>query len=106
MGPTGYTRFRRLLDVDVELAVELHTVRGRAESYSVVLLVSDEGEKWATVRVFDDEHGAAHMHRYTRSGGKQDAERISAATPSEGFNMALDWAESGYREMIESWRRN
>lgn len=106
MGPVGYTRFRRQLDVDAELVAELHTVRGRAETYSVVLLAMDEGDKWTTVRVFDNEHGATHMHRYTRSGGKQDAERISAATPSEGFNMALDWAESGYREMIEAWRRS
>lgn len=106
MGPTGYTRFRRVLDVDAELAAELHTVRGQAESYSVVLLALDEGEKWATVRVFDNAHGADHMHRFTGSSGKQDPEEIAAATPSEGFNMALEWAESGYREMIESWRRS
>lgn len=106
MGPTGYTTFRRQLDVDVELVAELRTVNGQAETYSVVLLALDGRGTWATVRVYDNEHGAAHMHRYTRACGKQDGERIGAATPSDGFNMALEETETGYREMIESWRRS
>jgi hypothetical protein len=106
MGPTGYTSFRRQLDFDAELTADLHTINGRAESYSVVLLALDEGGKLATVRVYDNQHGVPHMHRYTRAGGKQDPERTSEVTPSDGFNMALEQAERGYREMIEAWRRS
>jgi hypothetical protein len=106
MGSTGYTSFRRQLDFDAELAAELHTVNGKAESYSVVLLALDERGKWVTVRVYDNQHGVAHMHRYTRAGGKQDPEQTGEVTPSDGFNMALEQAERGYREMIEAWRRS
>jgi hypothetical protein len=69
-------------------------------------LTLDERGKWATVRVYDNHLGDAHMHRYTRFGGKQEAEDIVTATPSDGFNMALQEAERGYREMIEAWRRS
>lgn len=106
MGPTGHTSFRRQLDLDAELTAELHTVNGKAETYSVVLLALDDRGKWATVRVYDNQHGVAHMHRYTRSSGKRDAEETGAVTPSDGFNMALEQAERGYREMIEAWRRS
>jgi hypothetical protein len=106
MGPTGYTSFRRQLDLDAELAAELRTVNGDAQEYSVVLLALDERGKWATVRVYDNHLGIAHLHRYTRGGGKQQAEKIIAATPSDEFNMALQEAERGYREMIEAWRRS
>ncbi len=106
MGPAGYTSFRRQLDLDAELAAELHTVNGKAQTYSVVLLALDEQGKWATVRVYDNHLGAAHMHRYTRKDGKQEAEPAGAVTPSDGFNMALQQAENGYREMIEAWRRS
>jgi len=106
MGPTGYTSFRRQLGLDAELAVELHTVNGKAETYSVVLLALDERGEWATVRVYDNHLGAAHMHRYTRKGGKQEAEPTGEVTPSNGFNMALQQAEHGYGEMIEAWRRS
>ncbi len=106
MGPTGYTSFRRQLDLDAELTAELHTVNGEAREYSVVLLALDESGRWATVRVYDNHLGEAHMHRYTRGGGKQEAETIVAATTSDGFNMALQEAERGFREMIEAWRRS
>jgi hypothetical protein len=42
VGPTGYTSFRRQLDLDAELTAELHTVTGEAREYSVVLLALDE----------------------------------------------------------------
>lgn len=106
MGPAGYTSFRRQLDLDAELTAELHTVNGEAREYSVVLLALDEHGRWATVRVYDNHLGVAHMHRYTREDGKQEAEKIVAATPSDGFNMALQEAERGYREMIEAWQRS
>jgi len=82
----------------------LDTKDGEAVSYAVTLVVEERGEPW-TVRVYDNAHGAPEMHRYSREGGKQPAEKAPGATPSEGFNMALDLIASSFTEMIEAWRR-
>ena len=57
------------------------------------------------MRVYDNAHGEPEMHRYSREGKKQPAEKAPGATPSEGFNMALDLISSGFTEMIDGWRR-
>lgn len=97
--------FRYLLAHDAEIVGELITEHGKVVSYSVVLLAYDGGE-WRTVRVYDNHLGVPHMHRYTRSGGKQDGEKTGEATASDGYNIALQKVRQGFQEMIEGWRRS
>ena len=82
----------------------LDTERGEAVSYAVTLVAEEDGEL-RTVRVYDNAHGSPEMHRYDREGVKQRAEAAPGATPSEGFNMALDLISNGSAEMIDGWRR-
>ena len=82
----------------------LDTEHGEAVGYAVTLVVEEHGEL-RTVRVYDNAHGEPEMHRYSREGKKQPAEKASGATPSEGFNMALDVISAGFSEMIDGWRR-
>jgi hypothetical protein len=79
-------------------------LRVEAVSYAVTLVVEEAGEL-RSVRVYDNAHGEPEMHRYSREGKKQPAEKAPGATPSEGFNMALDLISSGFMEMIDGWRR-
>jgi len=82
----------------------LDTERGEAVGYAVTL-VAEEGGELRTVRVYDNAHGEAEMHRYSHAGEKRPAEKAPGATASEGFNMALDLISSGFQEMIDGWRR-
>lgn len=94
--------YRYLLADDAEVVVELRTERGQIDSYSVVLLAR-ENDEWRTVRVYDNDLGMPHMHRYSRAGEKQPREKTPCTTTSEGYNMALDCVRDGFREMIIGW---
>ncbi len=99
------TDYRYLLAEDAELVVELITEKGKVGRYSVVLLARVEGE-WRTVRVYDNHLGVPHMHRYTRAGIKQNAEKTGEATASDGYNIALEHVRTGFQEMIDGWHRS
>ena len=94
--------FRYLLADDAELVAELQTERGRIVKYSVVLLARED-EEWRTVRVYDNDLGEPHMHRYTHGGEKKEREKTSCTTANEGYNMALECVRNGFREMIDGW---
>lgn len=95
--------YRYQLAIDAEIVVELQTERGEVSRYSVVLLALHDGV-WKTVRVYDDDRGTPHMHRYTRDGTKLAGEPTRCATSSDGYNMALESVQKGFREMINGWK--
>lgn len=96
--------YRYLLEADAEIVVQLSTERGQITRYSVVLLALKDGD-WRTVRVYDNDRGIPHMHRYTAEGLKRDGEKTGEATASAGYNMALESVHKGFREMIDGWQR-
>jgi hypothetical protein len=56
--------------------------------------------------VYDGAHGKNELHRYTRSGGKQQAEVIHDGTLGEGMRDAIKHIRHGYGAMIEAWRKH
>ncbi len=101
MGETGY---RDWLDSDAAIGVRFFTRRSEVTDYVVVLLAVDRCELWA-VRVYDNAHEHHDMHRYNREGVKQVAETFHQGSAGEALLSAIEAVRSGYREMIDSWRR-
>lgn len=83
--------------------VDFKTVRRDVVDYSIVLLAEVDG-KLETIRVYDGAHGRNELHRYTRSGGKQDAEAVHDGALGEGMRAAIMDIKRGYGAMIEAWR--
>ena len=73
------------------------------DRYSVVLLVLGEGE-WQTVRVYDNQLGTHHMHRYTRRGGKQEPEGFHSGPTNEAIPAAIAHLKAHWEAIIEQWR--
>jgi hypothetical protein len=88
----------------VWMSVEFTTVRREVVDYSVVLLI-DDGERVATVRVYDGAHRENELHRYTCRDGKQVAEVFHRGTLGSGMRAAIEEVTHGYRPMIEAWCR-
>jgi hypothetical protein len=90
----------------MEVAVEVRFLTRRSEviDYAIVLL-SYEHDELRAVRVYDNAHGNHDMHRYNREGVKQAAETFHQGSAGEAMRSAIEAVRSGYREMIESWRR-
>lgn len=101
MGETGY---RDRLDLDAWIDVRFLTRRSEVTDYAVVLLAVEGGELCA-VRVYDNAHQAHDMHRYNREGVKQAAETFHQGSTGEAMRSAIEAVRSGYRGMIDSWRR-
>lgn len=101
--PTAHYTYE--LDFGVVLYAEHEHGAGELLTFGVVLIVV-EGESTHTVRVWDNHQGEPHMHRYTKEGGKQSPQKLSAVTAQDGYTLALDNARRNYREIIESWRRS
>jgi hypothetical protein len=72
------------------------------ERYSVVLLALVDGE-WQTVRVYDNHLGSHHMHRYTRSGGKQEPEDFHPGPTNEAIPAAIAHLKAHWEAIIQSW---
>lgn len=101
------TEYSYEFDEGVAIAVTHETdEHGELVSYAAVLLALDEEGEWQTVRVYDNHLDVPHMHRYTRSGGKQPAEKVSANSTQDGYNMALEIIREGHERIIEAWRRS
>jgi hypothetical protein len=92
------------LSSEARLSVSWETRRGKLRDYEVMLIVR-EGEAEHTVRLYDNRHGISHVHRYTRSGGKQAGEEFHSGRPDEAMREAIAQASTGYERMIEGWRR-
>jgi len=71
--------------------------------YSVVLLLLVDRE-WQTVRLYDNRHGTHHMHRYTRSGGKQTATAFHPGPANQAIPSAIDHLKAHWEAIIESWK--
>lgn len=85
--------------------VEFTTDRRAVTDYAVVLYVEEDTGAVETVRVYDGAHGENEMHRYPHQGGKQAAEIVSRDTLGAGMRAAIKEVKHGYREMIDSWRK-
>ncbi len=72
------------------------------ERYSVVLLAVIDGE-WQTVRVYDNHLGSHHMHRYTRSGGKQEPEEFHRGPTKQAIPAAVAHLKAHWEAIIQSW---
>lgn len=84
------------------MVVDFTTDRDGVARYKIVLVaLIDDDEK--TIRVYDNTHGPHDLHRYTRSGGKQDADNWHHGSPTEAMNDARDLIRNRYEDMIRSW---
>jgi hypothetical protein len=98
------TSYRDELGIGVDIDVRFLKDRRTIVDYAIVLLTY-ERDKWHTVRVYDNTHGAHDMHRYNRDGVKQPPESFHHGSAGEAMRSAIGTVRSGYLEMIESWRR-
>jgi hypothetical protein len=88
-----------------KVAVDFKTVKGEVVAYAIVLVLETPfGEE--TIRVYDAAHGFNEMHRYTRTGGKQDGVVFSDGTLAEGMQEAIEAVKLGPLAMIEGWKGN
>jgi hypothetical protein len=94
---------------DIELVADQVLIRVSysghpMERYSVVLLLRHEGI-WTEARVHDNHLGTDHMHRYTRSGGKQAPEAFHAGPARHAMPAAIEHLKSHYQSIIRGWNR-
>jgi hypothetical protein len=73
------------------------------ERYAVVLLIL-AGGRWHEVRLFDNHLGDHHVHRYTRSQGKQPPEAFHPGPVNEAIPAAIEHLKNHWEAIIESWR--
>ena len=73
------------------------------DRYAAVLLVRD-GDTWREARVFDNHLGSHHMHRYTRSGGKQEAEGFHPGPTTKALPAAIEHLKAHWRAIAEAWK--
>jgi hypothetical protein len=98
--------------VTEERTIDLQLVAGVAvrvshagrpiERYSVVLLAWEDGA-WQTIRVFDNHQGTHHMHRYTRSQGKQAPALFHSGTTNEAIAAAIAHLKDHWEAIIQVW---
>ena len=98
--------WEQVLDVERGVVVRVAFDKSRREvtDYAVVLTMVHDGRQ-VTVRVYDGAHGVNELHRYTRDGGKQSAERFHDGTLGEGMRAAIEACVRGHDEMIRAWFR-
>ena len=96
--------YERYIDLAVAQGVTVRfSQSGRPiERYSVVLLAFVDGE-WQTVRVYDNHLGSHHMHRYTRSGGKQEPEEFHPGPTKQAIPAAIAHLKAHWEAIIQSW---
>lgn len=70
--------------------------------YAVKLQVRVGGE-WVAIRLIDNHLNRHHMHRYTRDRGKQDPEHFPTGTVNQAIPVAIEYFQSAYRSIIQSW---
>ncbi|MGH2903161.1 MAG: DUF7718 family protein [Solirubrobacteraceae bacterium] len=71
--------------------------------YAVVLLVLVD-DVWEGVRLFDNHLDDHHMHRYTRTGGKQPPETFHPGPISAAMPAAIEHLKAHWEAIVESWR--
>lgn len=97
--------YERTVDIGLTQNVTVRfSQSGRPVSrYSVALLLLVDGE-WQTVRLYDNHQGTHHMHRYTRSDGKQDATWFHSGPTNEAIPAAIYHLKAHWEAIIESWK--
>lgn len=100
----GRVSYNEPLDYELKatMKVVFETRRAEVLSYSVVLLVGDEGAR-ETVRLYDATHRFNEMHRYRKGDSKQPGVPFHLGTLGEGLRAAIDSIEADFRAMIEGW---
>ncbi len=73
------------------------------DRYAVVLLVGVD-DAWHEVRLFDNHLGDHHMHRYTRSKGKQPPEMFHSGPTNAAISAAIEHLKAHWEAIIDSWR--
>jgi hypothetical protein len=91
-------------ELGVSLLVDFWTEGTEVTDYSLVLLFDANG-RTETIRVYDSAHGFNELHRYSRSGGKQDGVEVHSGTLGEGMRSAQEEIKRSYISMIEGWKR-
>lgn len=71
--------------------------------YSVLLLVLVDGV-WHPARTFDNHLGNHHLHRYTRSAGKQAPQLLHPGPANEAIPAAIEHLPAHWEAIIEAWR--
>jgi hypothetical protein len=96
--------YERTIDIAVSEAVIVRFSQSGLpiERYSVVLLTLHD-DTWETVRIYDNHLGSHHMHRYTRSGGKQEPEAFHGGTTNEAIPAAIAHLKAHWEAIIKSW---
>lgn len=88
-----------------DVRIRYQCSRGPDTPYAVTLEAKmDDG--WTTIRCWDNSHDQGHhMHRYTQTGGKQDAVRFSSLTCREAMPAAIEAAAESWKGILEQWHR-
>lgn len=96
--------YERTLEIELTDGVKVQfNQSGRPiERYSVVLLVLVENQ-WQTVRLYDNHLGTHHMHRYTRSQGRQDSVAFSPGPTNTVIAAAIAHLKAHWEAIVESW---
>ncbi len=74
------------------------------ERYAVLLLVFRDG-RWQEARVYDNHLGTHHLHRYSRTAGKHDAEAFHPGPTTAALPAAIQHLKDGWENIILSWER-
>lgn len=97
--------YERTIEIQLAVGIKVQfNQSGRPiERYSVLLRIFLD-EEWQPVRLYDNHLGTHHMHRYTRSDGKQESMRFHAGPTNEAIPAAIAHLKLHWEAILESWR--
>jgi len=78
---------------------------GRPIERYAVLLLAWRDAAWQEIRLYDNHLGSHHMHRYTRSHGKQPAEEFHPGPANAAIPAAIAHLKSAWQDIMLSWER-
>jgi hypothetical protein len=96
--------YERRIDIPLasDVKVQFNQAGRPIERYSVLLMLLMDGA-WQTIRLYDNHLGTHHIHRYTRSGGKQDPGACHSGTTNEAIPAAIAHLKGHWQAIIQSW---
>lgn len=91
--------------INPDVRIRFQYDRGPEPRYAVTLEAQVDDE-WTTLRSWDNAHEQGHhMHRYTRTDGKQEPVRFSYGTAREAMPQAAAAAARGWEAILDQWGR-
>ena len=86
--------------------VRLRYERGPEPPYSVTLEIK-QGPEWITVRSWDNSHERHehHLHRYSKTGGREDPELLARPSIQMAMAQAIADAAQSWEAILQSWKR-